>query len=88
MANSDKKYDIITVEPSYPTDAVTASLYTREAFRLFRQALSEDEVLSLFIPLHVLGIKHSEGVIETMLTEFDHVNIWNIGNGSRRWLPA
>jgi spermidine synthase len=82
LSNIEKKYDIITVEPSYPTDGVTASLYTREAFRLFRQALVEDGVLSLFIPLHVLGIEHSEGVIKTMLTEFDSVMIWNIGSGS------
>ena len=82
LANSDKKYDIITVEPSYPTDAVTASLYTREAFQLYRHALSEDGVLSMFIPLHVLGTRYAEGVIKTMLTAFDHVQIWNIGSGS------
>jgi spermidine synthase len=82
LSNNDKKYDIITVEPSYPTDAITASLYTREAFQIYREALSEDGVLSLFIPLHVLGIKHAEGVIKTMLTAFDHVEIWNIGSGS------
>jgi len=82
LSNSEKKYDIITVEPSYPTDSVTASLYTREAFRLYRDALSEDGVLSLFIPLHVLGIKYAEGVVKTLLTEFEDVEIWNIGSGS------
>lgn len=44
--------------------------------------LSQDGVLSLFIPLHVLGARYAEGVIKTMLTEFDHVQIWNIGSGS------
>jgi spermidine synthase len=82
LSNSEKKYDIITVEPSYPTDGVTASLYTREAFRLFRQSLVDDGVLSLFIPLHVLGVKHAEGVIKTALTEFEDVEIWSIGGGS------
>ena len=39
-------------------------------------------MLSLFIPLHVLGVKHAEGVIKTMLTEFDDVQIWSIASGS------
>ena len=82
LANSDKKYDMITVEPSYPTDAVTASLYTRESFQIYRQALHRDGVLSLFVPLHVLGTTYAEGVIKTLLTEFAHVQIWNIGSGS------
>lgn len=82
LANSDKKYDILTVEPSYPTDAVTASLYTRESFKMYRQALNKDGVLSLFIPFHVLGTRYSEGVVKTLLTEFDHVQIWSIRDGA------
>jgi spermidine synthase len=82
LANNEKKYDIITVEPSYPTDAITASLYTRESFKIYSKALSADGVLSLFVPLHVLGVKYAEGVIKTMLTEFDHVQIWTIGDGA------
>ena len=82
LANSEKKYDIITVEPSYPTDAITASLYTRESFHIYSQALSRNGVLSMFIPLHVLGTTYAEGVIKTMLTEFADVQIWNIGSGS------
>jgi spermidine synthase len=82
LAGNEKKYDIITVEPSYPTDAITASLYTQESFQIYKQALSEDGVLSLFVPLHVLGIKHAEGVIKTMLTEFEHVQIWTIDKGA------
>ena len=82
LANNDKKYDIITVEPSYPTDAITASLYTRESFQIYKQALVQDGILSMFIPLHVLGIKHAEGVIKTMLTKFDHVQIWTIDKGA------
>jgi spermidine synthase len=82
LASNEKKYDIITVEPSYPTDAITASLYTRESFQIYKEALSEDGILSLFVPLHVLGIKHAEGVIKTLLTAFDHVQIWTIGDGA------
>jgi spermidine synthase len=82
LANTDKKYDIITVEPSYPTDAITASLYTQEAFKIYNQALSKDGVLSMFVPLHVLGIKYAEGVIKTMMTEFEFVQIWTIGEGA------
>ena len=82
LAGSDKKYDIITVEPSYPTDAVTASLYTRESMQLYSEALTEGGVLSLFIPFHVLGTRYSEGVVKTVLTEFDQVQIWRIRDGS------
>ena len=82
LANNDRKYDIITVEPSYPTDAVTASLYTRESFLIYREALNRDGVLSLFIPFHVIGTRYAEGVVKTLLTAFDHVQIWSIGDGS------
>lgn len=82
LANNDRKYDIITVEPSYPTDAVTASLYTRESFLIYREALNRDGILSLFIPFHVIGTRYAEGVVKTLLTAFDHVQIWSIGDGS------
>jgi len=82
LANNEKKYDIITVEPSYPTDAVTASLYTRESFLEYRRALSEEGVLSLFIPLHVVGTRLAEGVIKTLLTTFKYVQIWSISHGA------
>lgn len=82
LSNSDRKYDIITVEPSYPTDSVTASLYTRESMHLYREALNEGGMLSLFIPYHVLGTLHSEGVVKTVLTAFEHVQIWRIRDGS------
>jgi len=82
LANSDKKYDIMTVEPSYPTDAITASLYTREAIEMYRQALTKDGVLSLFIPFHILGTRYSEGVVKTLLTAFDYLDIWSISEGA------
>ena len=82
LAKNDKKYDIITVEPSYPTDSVTASLYTRESFLTYRQALNKNGVLSMFIPYHVIGTRYAEGVIKTLMTAFDHVQIWSISDGS------
>lgn len=82
LGNTDKKYDIITVEPSYPTDSVTASLYTQESFQIYRNALNRDGVLSLFVPFHVIGTRYAEGVVKTLLTEFNHVQIWSISDGS------
>jgi spermidine synthase len=88
LMNTDRKYDIITLEPSYPTDGVTASLYTRESFRTLRHALTPDGLLSLFIPVHVLGPKYTEGVVKTILTELPYVQIWNIGEGADLILVA
>jgi hypothetical protein len=38
--------------------------------------------MSQFVAQHVFGIKNAEGVIKTLLTAFDHVQIWTIGDGA------
>lgn len=88
LMNTERKYDIITLEPSYPTDGVTASLYTRESFRTLRNALAPGGLISLFVPVHVLGPKYTEGVVKTILTELPYVQIWNIGDGADLILVA
>jgi spermidine synthase len=81
LLNSGKKYDIIALEPSYPTDAMTASLYTRESFAQLRASLNVNGLVSLFVPLHVVGFKYAEGILKTLLTEFPYLQIWNIASG-------
>jgi SAM-dependent methyltransferase len=81
LANSEDTYDIVVLEPSYPTDGVTASLYTRESFAELKASLNDDGILGLFIPYHVLGPTYSGGVVRTLLTEFPFVHIWNVNDG-------
>lgn len=82
LLNSGRTYDIIALEPSYPTDGVTASLYTRESFARIKRSLRPGGLVSLFVPVHVLGQRYTEGILKTLMAEFPHLAVWDISGGA------
>lgn len=69
LLTTDKKYDIISSEPSYPTETVTASLFTKEFYEIAAQRLNTNGIYCQWIPYYMLS---DTDVISAMKT-FDSV---------------
>lgn len=83
LSLSTKNYDIISSEPSYPTDDSVAHLFTKEFFTLVKARLTPDGVFCQWIPFHILRTRGSTVMIKTFLEVFPNSYFWNIkGNTS------
>jgi len=78
---SQKKYDVITVDPAPPIwSAGTVNLYTREFFELGKSRLSENGVLNLWFPT---GTEDEvRGLVKTFHEVFPYVTVWS---GPHSW---
>ncbi|MCD4747763.1 MAG: fused MFS/spermidine synthase [Thermoanaerobaculales bacterium] len=92
---TDRRYDLVTLEPMPPNFAGTNNLYSREFYELVRQRLREDGVVAQWVPLHLLSEQHMGAVIATFHEAFPYSALYRdpfdqtgIIVGSRRpWRP-
>lgn len=78
---TDSKYDMISMEPSYPTDVTTASLLTRECFLSLKDHLNADGIVCVYAPWHLLKEHYTDGVLKTLAGVFPYLHVWNVGAG-------
>ena len=81
MRLTDDKYDIISMEPSYPTDITTASLLSRECFISLKDHLNAGGIVSVYAPGHLLRERYTDGVLKTLAGVFPYIHVWNAGAG-------
>ena len=81
LGTTDRKYDIISMEPSYPTDITTASLLSRESFLSLKAHLHPDGIAAVYAPGHLLHERYTDGVLKTLAGVFPYMHIWNVGIG-------
>jgi spermidine synthase len=72
---SDKKYDFISCDPTHPTIGC-GNLYTREYFQLCKDHLSENGVISQYLPLHRVTPDQFKSMIKTFSSVFPHASVW------------
>jgi spermidine synthase len=75
---TDKKYDIITSQPSDPTDQSSGYLFTKEFYEIVRSKLSTDGIYCQFIPFYLLGKTGTDIIVKTFATVFPNVYGWNL----------
>lgn len=73
LAVADKKYDIISSEPSNPWIAGVAQLFTREAFELVRSRLTDNGVFCQWFHSYSMGEDDFKMVMRTFAGVFPHV---------------
>lgn len=78
LAINSKKYDIISSEPSYPTDEAVSHLFTKEFFEVVRMRLTDNGVFCQWIPFHLLGNRGVAVMIKTFTEVFPNSYIWNV----------
>lgn len=78
MGVTDKKYDIISSEPSYPTESVAGNLFTLEFFKLASERLRPGGVFAQWLPFYQMSRDDVTTVVKTFQRVFPEVMIWNV----------
>jgi len=75
---SKKKYDVISSEPSYPTEFVTSNLFTKEFFYLVKKRLKDKGVFAQWFPYFLYSDDEAKSAIKTIAQVFPYVDIYNV----------
>lgn len=74
-------YDVISSEPSYPTEAQVANLFTREYYALAAARLAPGGVYAQWLPYHLLTNQDVTMMLKTFATAFPHASVWKVPQG-------
>lgn len=72
---SKDKYDLISCDPIHPA-LNSSSLYTKEYFELCKAHLSDNGIVSQYLPLHKLTTYQYKSILKTFCEVFPYVNLW------------
>jgi len=75
---TERTFDIIASEPSYPSDAGTASLFTADFYRTAKGRLNRGGIFTQWLPYHLLTNEDVTMMIRTFGSEFEHVYLWRV----------
>jgi spermidine synthase len=74
----ETRYDVITSEPSYPTNSAVGNLFTKEFFELAASRLTAGGVYCQWIPYYLLTNDDVTMVIRTFVSVFPHARLWKV----------
>jgi hypothetical protein len=77
LQTTDQKFDLITAEPPPPGIAGVENLYTREYFQLLHDRLSEEGIVTYWLPLHALSDVSTKAVLRAFCDVFEDCSLWN-----------
>jgi spermidine synthase len=75
---TNRKVDIIVSGPSYPTEASSGNLYTREFYEIVASRLNRGGVFSQSIPYYLLSNEDVTILLKTFSEVFDYGYLWKI----------
>lgn len=75
---NEKLYDIITSEPSVPSEAMAANLFTREFYELASKRLRPDGIMCQWVPGWVFNRDQLRAAIKTFRTVFPYVYVYKV----------
>lgn len=75
---TERKFDIISSEPSYPTEGSTGNLFTKEFYEITASRLNPDGVFCQWLPYYQLSNDDVTMMIKTFGSVFEHVYLWKI----------
>ncbi|MFQ5559637.1 MAG: fused MFS/spermidine synthase, partial [Nitrospinota bacterium] len=73
---TEKKYDVMTMEPMHPSLAGVVNLYTKRYYELLKSHLKKDGLVSQWIPLYSLSVEDVRMMVKTFQSVFPHVTVW------------
>lgn len=73
---TDRSYDLITLEPMPPNFAGTNNLYSTEFYELARARLVPDGMIAQWLPMHILAPSHMTAILGSFLDVFPHSKLW------------
>jgi len=75
LQRTNKKYDLISSDPTHPILG-SANLYSQEYFELCKAHLTENGMVSQYLPLHKLRPQDFQGIIKTFQSVFSEATVW------------
>jgi len=75
LQRTNKKYDLISSDPTHPILG-SANLYSQEYFELCKAHLTENGMVSQYLPLHKLRPQDFLGIIKTFQSVFAEATVW------------
>lgn len=79
---TNKKFDIISSEPSYPTDSVTANLFAYEFFKIINKRLTKDGVFCQWLPYYLVTDYDVTMMIKTFRKVFKYTSVWRVASSN------
>jgi len=75
LQNSKEKYDLISSDPTHPVLG-SGNLYSQEYFQLCYDHLSNDGIVTQYLPMHKLLPNDYAGIIKTFNSVFENTTVW------------
>lgn len=75
---SSRTYDIISSEPSYPSDQPTGNLFTEDFYRIAATRLNKNGIFCQWLPLHMMSSDDVSIAVKTFTTVFPHASLWKV----------
>jgi spermidine synthase len=77
---TEKKFDIISSEPSYPTESPVGNLFTKEFYEIAASRLNPGGIFCQWLPYYMLKDDDVSMMVKTFGSVFDHVYVWAISH--------
>lgn len=75
---SEKRFDIITSGPSFPTESGPGNLFTKEFYKLAETKLNQGGIFCQSLPYSILSNDDITMMLRTFGSVFEHVYMWKL----------
>ncbi|MCU0724286.1 MAG: tetratricopeptide repeat protein [Planctomycetes bacterium] len=76
LRNTERRYDVITLEPLMPYTPGAVHLYTEDFYRLGRARLGPGGVMVQWIPIHAMSSDSYRMLLATFVAVFPEASLW------------
>lgn len=76
LRRTEKKFDVITLEPMPPTFAGVNALYSREFYELAAQRMNKGGIIAQWLPYHLVSTYHASAISRTFNQVFPNAILW------------
>lgn len=76
LRRSERRYDVITLEPMAPTFAGVNALYSKEFYDLAERRLNPGGVVAQWVPFHILSVDDAVAIVATFQRVFPDAILW------------
>lgn len=73
-----KKYDVISIHPSWMVETSSSNFYTKDFFELLEKRLMEDGIVALWLDYWLLDRENTRIILKTFLSSFPNANTWHM----------
>ncbi len=76
LRRTQRRYDVVTLEPMAPTFAGTNALYSRRFYELMAARLRPGAVVAQWLPFHIVTLEESVAIAATFTAVFPDAALW------------